>query len=208
MRLSEDEINNYLGPIFGQYEDSFQEAWLKIIERDPQTMEDVIPIIRKIRNTTFKQYLHKKYREQSLYDPIGRSGDERFTLESILASPTNDSDDEKGDWRDTLYNKIVDFLIALCLREKAENAAFKRQEMGFKAQRLRLHEEELKFKRDRFESWKKLMEDKGKEKEIRLRLRIQLQREKFEFERSKHGLMADKIKKPFSTQMMADKKSK
>ncbi len=53
--------------------------------------------------------------------------------------------------------------------------------MDFKAERLRLREEALTFKKDRFESWKRLMEDKGREKENRLRLKIQLQREKYEF---------------------------
>ena len=42
--------------------------------------------------------------------------------------------------------------------------ALKRKAMDLKAERLRLREEALKFKRDRFESWKKLMEDKGRAK--------------------------------------------
>jgi hypothetical protein len=44
-----------------------------------------------------------------------------------------------------------------------------------------LREESLKFKRDRYESWKKLMEEKGRQKENRFKVRVQLQREKLEF---------------------------
>jgi hypothetical protein len=35
MRLSETEINNYLHPFFGRYEDSFQEACVDTL--NPQT---------------------------------------------------------------------------------------------------------------------------------------------------------------------------
>jgi hypothetical protein len=35
--------------------------------------------------------LNKKYREESLYKPIGKNLDERFTLESILESPINET---------------------------------------------------------------------------------------------------------------------
>ena len=78
--------------------------------------------------------------------------------------------------------------------------------MDLKAERLRLREEALKFKRDRFESWKRLMEDKGREKENRLKLKIQLQREKFEFKKEQFALMADKVRKPILPQMDADVK--
>jgi hypothetical protein len=55
-----------------------------------------------------------------------------------------------------------------------------------------LREELLKFKRDRFESWKKLMEDKGKQKEIQSRLEVQLQREKLEFRKEQFYLKEKK----------------
>ncbi|MDD5009242.1 MAG: hypothetical protein PHU49_05655 [Syntrophorhabdaceae bacterium] len=94
MRLNEDEVNNYLQPFFGQHEDSFQQAWLEILECDPQTLEDITPIVRKTRNRAIKQYLNKKFREESLYRPIGKNGDKGFTLESILASPANENAEE------------------------------------------------------------------------------------------------------------------
>ena len=194
MKFSEDEINNYLHPILGQYEDSFQQAWLEIVERDPQTLEEIPPIARRIKNRAIKHYLSKKFREKSLYEPIGENGDERFTLESILASPTNENTEENDSGNDSFYNKIVDFLIAEYISQKEENAALKRKEMDFKAERLRLREEALKFKKDRFESWKRLMEDKGREKENRLRLKIQLQRRQFEFKKEQFALIADKAR--------------
>lgn len=194
MRLNENEVNNYLQTHLGQYEDSFQQAWLEIVERDPQTFDEIPPITRRIRNRALKQYLNKKFREQSLYDPIGRNGDERFTLESILQSPTNESNQEQGNGSNGLYEKIVDFLIGEYLSQKNENLAFKRKELDLKEERLRLREESLKFKRDRFESWKQLMEEKGREKENRLRLKVQLRREVLEFRKEQFALMAHKAK--------------
>jgi hypothetical protein len=55
MRLDEKEVNNYLRPILGHYEDSMQQTWLEIVERDPQTLEEIPPIARRIRNRAVKQ---------------------------------------------------------------------------------------------------------------------------------------------------------
>jgi len=49
MRLNETEVNNYLKPFLGRYEDSFQEAWVEILESKPQTLEEVTPIIKKLK---------------------------------------------------------------------------------------------------------------------------------------------------------------
>ena len=45
MKLNETEVNNYLQPFLGQYEDSFQEAWVEILECNPQTLEEVTPLL-------------------------------------------------------------------------------------------------------------------------------------------------------------------
>jgi hypothetical protein len=201
MRLDENEVKNYLQTHLGQYEDSFQQAWLEIVERDPETLDDIVPIARKIRNKAIKQYLTRKFREKSLYESIRGNGDERFTLESILQSPTNESNQEQGNGSNGLYEKIVDFLIEEYLSQKNENLALKRKEMDLKAERLRLREESLKFKRDRFESWKKLMEDKGKQKEDQFKLKVQLRREEFEFRKEQFALITHRSEEPFSTQM-------
>jgi hypothetical protein len=55
MRLNEHEINSYLKPFLGQYEDSFQQAWVDILESNPQTLEEITPIIRRVRNKAIKQ---------------------------------------------------------------------------------------------------------------------------------------------------------
>jgi hypothetical protein len=78
MRLNEHDINDNLQPSLGRYEDSFQEAGVDILESNPQTLEEITPIIKKVRNKAIKQYLNKKYREESLYKPIGKNMDERF----------------------------------------------------------------------------------------------------------------------------------
>lgn len=206
MRLNENEVNDYLQTHLGQYEDSLQQAWLEVVERDPETLDDIVPIARKIRNKAIKQYLTKKFREKSLYEPIGGKGDGRFTLEPILASPAHEDTEENDNGSNRFYKKIIDFLIAEYISQKEENVALKRKAMDLKAERFRLRLEALKFQKDRFESWKKLMEDKGREKENRLRLKIQLRREVLEFKKEQFALMADKVRKPILPQMSADVK--
>lgn len=184
MGLDVNDVNRRLRPLLGQYEDSFQEAWVEILERKPQTIDDLGPIARKIRNKAIKEYLNKKYREESLYRPLGQNGDGSFTLESILESPTNektDGMDEDSDGGNSRYSKIVDFLIGEYLKQKNENLELKRKDIELKAERLKLRGELLKFKRERFDAWRKLMEEKGKQKEDILTRKIQLRREELEF---------------------------
>ena len=53
-KLNETEVNNYLQPFLGQYEDSFQQAWVDIREYNPQTLEEITRIIRRVRNKAIK----------------------------------------------------------------------------------------------------------------------------------------------------------
>ena len=188
MKLNETKVNDYLQPFLGRDEDSFQQAWVDILESNPQTLEEITPIIRRVRNKAIKQYWNKKHREVSLYKPIGKNGDERFTLESILASPTNENTEERDNGNNGLYKKIVDFLMGEYFSQRNENLQLKSKEIELKTERLRLREEWLKFKRDRYESWKKLMEEKGRQKENRFKVRVQLQREKLEFRKKQLDL--------------------
>jgi hypothetical protein len=180
MRLDENEVNHCLEPLLGRYGDSFQEAWMDILESNPQTLEEITPIIRRIRKKAIKQYWNKKYKEVSLYKSIGKNGDGKFTLESILESPKSGNTEESEDGNNGLYKKIVDFLMGEYFSQRNENLQLKSKEIELKRERLRLREEWLKFKRGRYESWKKLMEEKGRQKENRFKIRVQLQREKLE----------------------------
>jgi len=183
MELDENEVNKYLQPLFGQYEDSFQEAWVEILERNPKTVNEIVPIARRVKNKAIKHYLEKKYKEDSLQKPLRNDGDEKFTLESILASPANEDMDEEHEGSTALYKTIVDFLIGEYSKQKAENIKLRRRDFQIKAKRLRLREESLKFKKARFESWRKLMEERAKQKETQNMLKIELEREKLEFQR-------------------------
>jgi hypothetical protein len=196
MKLNETEVNNHLQSLLGRDGDSFQEAWLDILEADPQTFEEITPIIRRVRNKAIKHYWNKKCREVSLYKPIGKNADERFTLESILESPTNENTEENDNGNNGLYKKMVGFLMGEYFSQKNENLQLKRKEIEFKTERLRLREEWLKFKRDRYESWKKLMEEKGRQKENRFRVRVQLQRDKLEFRKKQLYLKEKERTKP------------
>ncbi len=184
MNLNPTEVNNYLQPFLARYEDGLQEAWVEILESNPQTLEEIPPIVKKVRNKAIKQYMNKKYREVSLYKPIGKNGDENFTLESILESPANeDCEDRDTDDNGLFYKKMVDFLIAEYTKQKNENVELKRRDVELKAERVRLRREWLNFKKDRFECWKKVMEDKTKQKESQFKLEVELRREKLEFKR-------------------------
>lgn len=196
MKLNETEVNNHLQSLLGRDGDSFQQAWVDILESDPQTLEEITPIVRRVRNKAIKQYWNKKYREVSLYKPIGKNGDERFTLESILESPKNENTEENDNGSNGFYKKIVDFLMGEYYSQKNENLELRRKEIELKTERLRLRDEWLKFKRDRYESWKKLMEEKGRQKENRFKVRVQLQRDKLEFRKKQLYLKERKRTKP------------
>jgi len=70
MKLNETEVNNHLQSLLGRDGDSFQQAWVDVLEADPQTLEEITPIIRWVRNKAIKQYWNRKYREVSLHKPI------------------------------------------------------------------------------------------------------------------------------------------
>jgi len=196
MKLNETEVNNHLQSPLGRDGDSFQEAWVDVLEADPQTLEEITPIIRRLRNKAIRQYWNKKCREVSLHKPIGKNGDEKFTLESILESPPNETIEESDNGDYGLYKKIVGILMGEYFSQRNENRQLKSKEIELKREKLRLREEWLKFKRDRYESWKKLMEEKGKQKENRFKIRVQLQREKLAFRKKQLSLKERKRTKP------------
>jgi hypothetical protein len=178
MGLDEDDVNRYLQQFFGRYEDSYQEAWVEILEGNPRTINEITPIVRRVRNRAIKRFLEKKYREDSLYKPLGNEGNGTFTLESVLESQAaNERNDERNDG---FCEKVVDFLIGEYLGLRNENLALRKKEVELKAERLRLREESLTFRRDRFDSWRRLMEEKGRQEEHRASQQVQLQREKIE----------------------------
>ncbi len=185
MGLDPNDVIKHLKPLFEEHEDSFQEAWVEILEQNAQTINEIEPIAKKVRNRAIRQYLNKKYKEESLQKPLGRDGDETFTLESILPTPLPDENagtaGRDNNDNTNFYKRMVDFLIGEYLKQKKENLELKKKQVELKVERTRVRKEWLEFKKDRYESWKQLMEDKGRQKEELLRLHVQLQREKLEF---------------------------
>jgi hypothetical protein len=166
MGLDVNGINKHLKAEFGAYEDSLQDAWVEILECNLQATTEIGPIARKVRNRAIRQYLNRKCREESLQRPLGHSGDECFTLESILpASVSEDSEAVEGDARgNDVYERMVDFLIREYLKQKQDNLELRKKHIELTAERIRLRKESLEFKRHRYESWKRLMEERGKQK--------------------------------------------
>jgi hypothetical protein len=160
MNLNETEVNNYLQPFLGRYEDSFQEAWVDILECNPRTLKEITPIIRRVRKKDINQYLNRKYREESLYKPIGKIGDETFTLESILESPGDENTEDNENGNNGLYKKIVDFLIGEYFNQKNKNLQLKREQDNhqhkvsseIRLKTIKLKREQLKFKKGRQEN--------------------------------------------------------
>jgi hypothetical protein len=180
MALDPNDVNRHLRSLFGQHEDSFQDAWVEILKCNAQTITEVAPM-------------------ESLHSPAGRNGNGSFTLEWILASPSLDDNAEPEEGDDSsstrLYEKVVDFLTGEYVKQRNENLGLKKKEIDLKAERVRLRGESLKFKKDRFESWRQLMEEKGKEKEGLLRLKAQLRREELEFRKEQLLVRISKARK-------------
>ncbi len=183
MNLNPAEINNYLQSFLARNEDAFQDVWLKILESQPQTLEEITPIAMRIRRKEINQYLNRKYKEVSLNTPIGKNGDENLTLESILRSSENENPEDRDNNNNGLYKKIVDFIIGEYLRQKNESIELKKRNFELKVEKLRLGRDWLNFKKTRFESWKKVMEDKTEQRENQFRLQLQLQREKLKLKK-------------------------
>ncbi len=185
MGLNVSDINKQLKAELGDYEDSLQDAWVEILERNLQAAAEIQPVAKKVRSRAITRYLNRKYREESLQRPLGRNGDETFTLESVLSAPSSEDRAEATERDDTqgndVYEKIVGFLIGEYLKQRRENLELRKRRVELTAERIRLRRESLEFKRQRYESWKQFMEDKGKQKEEFLTLHVQLQREKLEF---------------------------
>ena len=134
-----DDVNRRLRPLFGQYEDSFQEAWVEILEGSPQTIHDLAPIARKVRNRAIKQYLNKKYRKESLHRPLGQNGDGSFTLESILESPTygnSDGTDEDKDGGNGFLQENSRFSDRRILEAEEGKSCAEKGRNALKAERL------------------------------------------------------------------------
>ena len=76
-----------------------------------KTLQQLTPIVRRVRNRAIKQYWSKKCREVSLYKPVGRNAGEALTLESELKSATTGNAEENDNSDNGLYSKMVAFLL-------------------------------------------------------------------------------------------------
>jgi hypothetical protein len=111
-----------------------------------------------------------------------------------LESPGNEDIEDKENGNEGFYKKIVTFLIGEYFHKKNESLELRKKDIELKTEKLRLQQESLDFKRDRFESWKKLMEDIGKQRMDQFKLAVQLQREKLKFKREQFYLKEKKRK--------------
>jgi hypothetical protein len=69
MNLNETEVNDYLQPFLGQYEDTFQQAWVDILESNPQTLEEITPIVIGHRSGSGLEYCNSRLKAVRINPP-------------------------------------------------------------------------------------------------------------------------------------------
>ena len=81
MALDPNDVNRHLRSLFGQHEDSFQDAWVEILKCNAQTITEVAPM-------------------ESLHSPAGRNGldcvENRSSLRKIALNPGGSSWKKRG----------------------------------------------------------------------------------------------------------------
>ena len=67
MKLNETEVTNHQQSLLGRDRDGFQQAWVDILEADPQTLEEITPIVRKMKVTGCGFQVQKNFMNIGLF---------------------------------------------------------------------------------------------------------------------------------------------
>jgi hypothetical protein len=147
IQINPSKIDSIIRPILGQYdgsEDSYQDVYVRILELHPQSEEEIKAITLEVKKKHMKYFLHKKFTEKSLYEPIVSQGDEKFTFESILADKEGEVEPESLDI-EPVAKSILNFLIKEMVDGKSLNWSI--------LSLLRKSSELLKRHHRRWEKW-------------------------------------------------------
>ncbi|MBI3594242.1 MAG: hypothetical protein HY200_04730 [Nitrospirae bacterium] len=147
IQISQSKIDRIIRPILGQYygsEDSYQDVHVKILELSPQSEEEIKAIALEVKKKHIRDFLHKKFSEKSLYEPIESQGDEKFTFESILADKETEVEPESLSM-EPAAKSILNFLIKEMVDGKSLNWSI--------LSLLRKSSELLKRHHRRWEKW-------------------------------------------------------
>lgn len=90
-----DRISELIRTVTDSFEDAFQDAWVKVIEKGTSSEDDILQIARESRRRIACQVIHERYRQISIEKPIGPHQDEDgFTFLDVLPSPEQRTDDQ------------------------------------------------------------------------------------------------------------------
>jgi hypothetical protein len=82
-----DKINELIKSICGDFEDTCQNAWVRVIEEHPATENDILNIAKECSQKCGSETIARKYRQISMDTPLKNNEDsEDLTLHSILPS--------------------------------------------------------------------------------------------------------------------------
>lgn len=114
IQINQSKINDLIRSILGESEDSedsYQDVQLRILERLPQSEEEIKAIAKEVKKKHTREYFNRKRSLISLYEPIGNNGNEKYTLLSILAERASDETEELSNNIDPSARLILNFLI-------------------------------------------------------------------------------------------------
>lgn len=124
IQFDQSKIDRLIRPILGRFddsEDSYQDVQLRILERLPQSEEEIEAIAKEVKKEHTKDYLNRKRRLKSLYEPIGNNGNEDYTFESILADKETDETEEVSNEVEPSAKLILNFIVKKLIDGKSLN---------------------------------------------------------------------------------------
>ncbi|GEM_PF-1912737 len=123
-QLDQSKIDRLIRPILGRFdesEDSYQDVQLRILERLPRSEEEIKAIAKEVKKKHTKDYLYRKHRLKSLYEPIHNHGNEKYTLESLLADTETAEKEEVSNEVEPSARLILNFLVKELVDGKSLN---------------------------------------------------------------------------------------
>ncbi len=124
IQLDQSKIDRLIRPILGGFddsEDSYQDVQLRILERLPRSEEEIKAIAQEVKKKHTKDYLYRKHRLKSLYEPIGNHGSEEYTFENILADKDTAETEEGSNAVEPSARLILNFLVKELVDGKSLN---------------------------------------------------------------------------------------
>ena len=124
IQLDQSKINRLIRSILGPFdnsEDSYQDIQLRILERLPQTEKEIQTIAKEVKKEHTKDYLNRKHRLKSLYEPIGHNGDKNYTFENSLADKEIEETEDTSQEIEPSSKLILNFIVRELVDGKSLN---------------------------------------------------------------------------------------